>query len=157
MDENGPEGTGDGPAAPEPPAPGPAVPEPAVPEPAAHEDVPDLADVLATARPALAERRTAASHRLAALTGRFDEVVAAAAGSNLDDEHDPEGATIAFERSQIDALARQAAAELAEVDAAEARITAGTYGTCERCGAPIPAGRLQARPTARTCVGCASR
>lgn len=147
MDENGPEGTGDGPAA----------PESAAPEPAAHEDVPDVDDALAAARSALAERRAAAAHRLAALTGRFDEVVAASVGSNLDDEHDPEGATIAFERSQIDALARQATAELAEVDAAEARIAAGTYGTCERCGAPIPAGRLQARPTARTCVGCASR
>jgi RNA polymerase-binding transcription factor DksA len=107
-------------------------------------------------RAALAERRAAAAHRLAALTGRFDEVVAASAGSNLDDEHDPEGATIAFERSQIDALARRAAAELAEVDAAEARLAAGTYGTCEGCGASIPAGRLEARPTARTCVACAA-
>ncbi|WP_225752643.1 TraR/DksA C4-type zinc finger protein [Actinotalea sp. Marseille-Q4924] len=114
-------------------------------------------DALATVRSALAERRVAAAQRLAALTGRFDEVVAASAGSNLDDEHDPEGATIAFERSQIDALARQAAAELAEVDAAEARLADGTYGTCERCGEAIPAGRLEARPTARTCVTCAAR
>lgn len=111
----------------------------------------------AAARAALAARRAAAAGRLAALTGRFDEVVAAAEGSNLDDEHDPEGATIAFERSQIGALARQAAAELAEVDAAESRMAAGTYGTCEICGAEIPAGRLEARPTARTCVPCAAR
>ncbi|EYR65183.1 hypothetical protein N866_05895 [Actinotalea ferrariae CF5-4] len=113
-------------------------------------------DALVPVRSALAERRRAAAHRLAALTGRFDEVVAASAGANLDDEHDPEGATIAFERSQIDALARQAAAELAEVDAAEARLDDGTYGTCERCGAPIPAARLEARPTARTCITCAA-
>ncbi|MBC7291464.1 MAG: TraR/DksA C4-type zinc finger protein [Actinotalea sp.] len=108
-------------------------------------------------RSALAERRVAAAQRLAALTGRFDEVVAASLGANLDDEHDPEGATIAFERAQIDALARQAAAELAEVDAAQARLADGTYGTCERCAQPIPVGRLEARPTARTCVGCAQR
>ena len=31
----------------------------------------------------------------------------------------------------------------------------GSYGTCEACGGPIPAARLEARPTARTCVGCA--
>ena len=114
-------------------------------------------DALVPVRSALAERRRAAAHRLAALTGRFDEVVAASAGANLDDEHDPEGATIAFERSQIDALARQAAAELAEVAAAETRLAAGTYGTCERCGSSIPPARLEARPTARTCVACAAR
>jgi DnaK suppressor protein len=32
----------------------------------------------------------------------------------------------------------------------------GTYGVCEVCGARIPDGRLEARPTARTCVGCAA-
>src|SRR5690349_16516618 len=39
--------------------------------------------------------------RLAGLTNDFDAVVAASLNSNADDEHDPEGATIAFERSQI--------------------------------------------------------
>lgn len=108
-------------------------------------------------RAALADRRAEASRRLASLTGRFDEVVDAAVGSNLDDEHDPEGATIAFERSQIGALVHQATTELEEIGAAEQRLAAGAYGRCERCGASIPVGRLQARPTARTCVGCAGR
>ena len=74
---------------------------------------------------------------------------------NADDEHDPEGATIAFERSQVDALVRQTEQHLAEVDAALARLADGTYGLCERCGRPIPEGRLEARPVARTCVPCA--
>ncbi|WP_306514392.1 TraR/DksA family transcriptional regulator, partial [Janibacter hoylei] len=81
----------------------------------------------------------------------------ASEGSNADDEHDPEGATIAFERSQVDALARQAREHLREIDAALARLDAGDYGTCERCGRPISAGRLEARPTARTCIDCAGR
>ena len=38
------------------------------------------------------------------------------------------------------------------VDAALARVEAGTYGICEVCGEPVPDGRLEARPTARTCV-----
>ncbi|WP_341927907.1 TraR/DksA C4-type zinc finger protein [Nocardioides psychrotolerans] len=101
-----------------------------------------------------AERRRTAS-RLASLRGDFDAVVAASRDTNADDEHDPEGATIAFERSQVDALVHQAVAHLAEVDAALARLDAGTYGTCEVCGRSIPAGRLEARPMARTCVGCA--
>ena len=94
--------------------------------------------------------------RLAGLTDAFDEVVAASKDTNADDEHDPEGATIAFERSQADALVRQARAHLAEIDAAEARIEAGTFGTCERCGGPIGEARLEARPTARLCIECAS-
>ncbi|GGC00622.1 TraR/DksA family transcriptional regulator [Cellulomonas carbonis] len=107
-------------------------------------------------RAALDERRSEAARRLASLTGRFDEVVQAAAGSNVDDEHDPEGATIAFERSQIGALVHQATTELEEVAAARERLDAGAYGLCERCGTSIPAERLRARPTARTCVGCAT-
>ena len=91
--------------------------------------------------------------RLASLTDDYAGVVAASRDTNADDEHDPEGATIAFERSQVDALVRQAREHLADIDAALARVAAGTYGLCEVCGKPIPDGRLEARPTARTCVG----
>lgn len=102
----------------------------------------------------LALERKSTLTRLAALTGDFDRIVDASRDSNADDEHDPEGATIAFERSQVDALIHQARTQLVEVDAALARIASGTYGTCERCGAPIAEARLEARPTARTCVTC---
>lgn len=103
----------------------------------------------------LEQERQATLARLATLTGDFNQLVAASEGSNADDEHDPEGATIAFERSQLEALVQQARTYLTEIDAAFARVAAGTYGVCERCGRPIPAERLQARPTARTCVRCA--
>ncbi len=82
-------------------------------------------------------------------------MVAASRDTNADDEHDPEGATIAFERSQVDALVRQARARLPEVDAALERIAEGIYGVCLECGRPIAAARLEARPTAATCVECA--
>ncbi|MEO9323224.1 TraR/DksA C4-type zinc finger protein [Nocardioides sp. C4-1] len=101
-----------------------------------------------------AERRRT-TRRLALLLGDFDEVVAASKDTNADDEHDPEGATIAFERSQIDTLVRQARYRLAEVDEALARLEAGRYGRCEVCGGVVPAERLAVRPTARTCVTCA--
>ena len=94
--------------------------------------------------------------RLATLTHDFAEVVAASRDSNADDEHDPEGATIAFERSQLDALANQARGHLAEIDAAIARIDHGMYGVCETCGQPISDARLRARPVARACITCAS-
>ena len=92
--------------------------------------------------------------RLADLTGDFDEIVAASRDTNADDEHDPEGATIAFERSQLSTVVEQARTRLTELDAALRRVAEGTYGICERCGRPIPEERLEARPTARTCVSC---
>lgn len=111
----------------------------------------------ARVREALLERRQDAGDRLAALTRQFQDVVDAAEGANVDDEHDPEGTTIAFERSQLDALARSAREELAEVDGALERLETGDYGRCEVCGEQIPVERLLVRPTARTCVPCAER
>ncbi len=102
----------------------------------------------------LQEERQRAVERLAHLRGDFDEVVAASRDTNADDEHDPEGATIAFERSQLDTLVRLARRNLAEVEAAIERLDEGGYGTCEVCGRPIPPERLEVRPTARRCVGC---
>jgi DnaK suppressor protein len=102
----------------------------------------------------LESERELTVQRLTALTEDFAGVVAASRDTNADDEHDPEGATIAFERSQVDALVRQARAHLEEIDAALMRVSQSTYGTCERCGEPIPPARLEARPTARTCVTC---
>ena len=106
-------------------------------------------------RERLQAERDATLSRLAQLTRDFDGVVAASRDSNADDEHDPEGATIAFERSQTVALVSQARRHVTEIDAALDRIAAGTYGTCERCHQPIAAGRLEARPVARTCITCA--
>ncbi len=102
-----------------------------------------------------AEHR-AATEQLAALRGEFDGIVAASADSNADDEHDPEGSTIAFERSQVTALIEQAERRLEEIDAARGRVHAGTYGRCEVCGEPIASARLEARPVARACVQCAA-
>ena len=93
--------------------------------------------------------------RLESLTDDYEGVVAASRDTNADDEHDPEGATIAFERSQVGALVEQAREHLAEIDAALVRVTDGSYGACERCGGQIPPERLEARPIARLCMGCA--
>jgi DnaK suppressor protein len=107
-------------------------------------------------RPAelLEHERRVTLDRLAALRADFGGIVEASRDSNADDEHDPEGATIAFERSQVGALAQQAEHHLAEIEAALERLRLGVYGVCERCGQRIPEGRLEARPTARSCVRC---
>jgi DnaK suppressor protein len=103
----------------------------------------------------LLAERARTRERLAALRGDHAAMVDASRDSNADDEHDPEGATIAFERSQVDAVIGQAERQLAEVEEALVRVADGSYGTCAVCGRPIPAARLEARPTARTCVACA--
>ncbi|GEP33993.1 DnaK suppressor protein [Nocardioides szechwanensis] len=108
-----------------------------------------------TPRDRLLADRERTSARLATLRGDFRSVVDASRDTNADDEHDPEGATIAFERSQVYALVRQATQHLDEVDAALSRLDDGTYGRCEVCGNAIAAARLEVRPTARTCVACA--
>lgn len=113
--------------------------------------------VMDDARDLLASEREQTLARLASLTGDYDAVVAASLDTNADDEHDPEGATIAFERSQIGALVRQVRHHLAEVDAALSRLDAGTYAVCERCGEPIGPERLEALPAARLCIRCAAR
>ncbi|NUR06098.1 MAG: TraR/DksA family transcriptional regulator [Nocardioidaceae bacterium] len=106
-------------------------------------------------RAALDELARRTTERLAALTGDYSDIVAASQDSNADDEHDPEGSTIAFERSQVGALVEAAREQLVEVEAARQRLDDGTYGACERCGRPIGDERLTARPTARLCIDCA--
>lgn len=106
-------------------------------------------------RAVLESKLASARTRLARLTEDFDGVVAASRDTNADDEHDPEGATIAFERSQLHALIQQARNQVAESEAALTRWEADTYGTCETCGGDIGTARLEARPTARLCIDCA--
>ena len=90
------------------------------------------------------------------LSRAVGEIIAAATGVATDDEHDPEGQTIAFERAQAAALLAQARVRLDDIDAALARLRAGTYGRCEQCGEHISPQRLDARPAARLCIRCAT-
>ena len=101
----------------------------------------------------VAERRQVAK-RIADLGRDLQAMIDASAGA--DDEHDPEGSTIGFERAQVASLLDQAHAHLVDLDRAEESLRAGTYGRCEACGDPIAADRLAAHPTATTCVPCAT-
>ena len=92
------------------------------------------------------------------LEREFTAIVASAADGSAggDDEHDPEGATVAFERQHIAALLDRARAHLEAIDAALRKVDAGSYEICDVCGRPIGAERLAARPAALTCVLCAA-
>ena len=106
-------------------------------------------------RGSLAAARSETLDLVRSMNADFQAMVGASADANADDEHDPEGSTIAFERSQLAALLAQAQSRLTELAAAQQRLDDGTYGVCERCGNTISAPRLAARPATRTCIACA--
>jgi DnaK suppressor protein len=108
-------------------------------------------------RATLLAERASVLGRITALERDFASLVESAASGGADDEHDPEGATLAFERQHVAALIEQGRRQLRGIDETIGRLDAGGYGLCAGCGQPIPAERLAARPTARTCVRCAGR
>ncbi len=103
--------------------------------------------------------RERALRQIAELERDFTAIVASAADGSAgsDDEHDPEGATVAFERQHVAALLAQARAHLDAIDAALRKVDSGVYEICDICGNPIGAERLAARPAALTCVRCAAK
>jgi RNA polymerase-binding transcription factor DksA len=107
---------------------------------------------LPRARERLRARLADVERLLAGQTALAAEIAESGRDANADDEHDPEGSTLAWERQQAAALATGAAAERERLLAALARVDVGTYGRCEVCGRPIPEGRLEARPAATRCV-----
>lgn len=111
------------------------------------------------ARAKLNTERDQALRQIGELEREFTAIATSAAegSAGSDDEHDPEGATVAFERQHVAALLAQVRAHLAAIDAALSKLDAGAYELCDRCGEPIGAERLAARPAALLCVRCAAR
>jgi DnaK suppressor protein len=107
-------------------------------------------------REAIATVRRRNAEQIANLERSLADIVEAAQLTSTDDEHDPEGATIAYERAQVSALLSQARSDLVAVDAATERVDNGTITTCERCGGSIAMERLLALPTVRACIRCAA-
>jgi DnaK suppressor protein len=107
----------------------------------------------------LNSERERALRQIAELERDFTAIVASAADGSAgsDDEHDPEGATVAFERQHVAALLARARAHLDAIDAALRKVDSGVYEICDICGQPIGAERLAARPASLTCVRCAAK
>jgi DnaK suppressor protein len=107
-------------------------------------------------RDELLRLRDQAGAQVSSLQGELQALFEASRASNADDEHDPEGTTIAFERAQLTAVLDAARRHLRDLDLAVHHFDEGTYGVCETCGKEIPDDRMTARPSARTCITCAS-
>lgn len=111
---------------------------------------------LAVLHELLTADRDRTTNLISSLTRNFTSIVEATRLTATDDEHDPEGSTIAFERSQTSSLLAAATNHLTDVDTALNKIANGNYGHCERCGAPVSRERLLARPATRACITCAA-
>lgn len=111
---------------------------------------------IAAHRALLQHERARTVERIAALTRDVDAFVETAELTNVDDEHDPEGQTIAYERAQAISLRGEATIALERLDAALAAIDDGTYGRCRFCGQPIGPERLAALPGVPSCIACAA-
>lgn len=59
------------------------------------------------------------------------------------------------DRDVVDALGREALAELRQIDAAFSRMDQGRFGVCASCGSAIEDARLEAYPYATECIACA--
>ncbi len=106
---------------------------------------------------ALLQQRVAHAERQSAdLVTTVEAVRAARRLSVADDEHDPEGSTVSLDQAREVALLTRVEHTLAELRAAQCRLADDSYGRCQGCGQPIPAGRLRARPEARFCVPCSA-
>jgi DnaK suppressor protein len=89
------------------------------------------------------------------LEASFADLTEAADASPPDDEHDPEGHTIAYERSRLTGQRDTYLRNIAELTAAEMRLDDVRSALCDGCGEPIPFERRLAVPTSTRCVACA--
>jgi DnaK suppressor protein len=104
----------------------------------------------------LAAEREETVERIAALERQIAGLAEEQALTAHDDEHDPEGVTIAAQRAQLLGLRAGARRDLAAVNRAVDRLATGSYGCCARCGHDIGEARLEALPAAETCIACAT-
>lgn len=112
----------------------------------------DIRDVRAIV--AAEQRRTA--RQIASLAAIVAAIVEGSELTSTDDEHDPEGATIAYERAQASALLRQARADADALVLTRRTLDEGRRPGCSVCGCDIDLERVAALPTTTRCVRCAS-
>lgn len=115
-----------------------------------------MADTVGIYADLLTERIAETQGKRNALLRAIDDMRETRSLTAADDEHDPEGSTVSLDQARDTALLERIERTLGELTQAQERLTAGTYGSCERCQDAIPAERLQVRPEARLCVRCVS-
>jgi RNA polymerase-binding transcription factor len=111
----------------------------------------DAQNVLTTVR--AEQQRTA--RQVESLEGVVASIVEGSELTSTDDEHDPEGATIAYERAQAIALLRQAREDLDALVVTCMQLESTQVVVCSVCGRTIDLERVATLPTTRRCIRCA--
>jgi len=101
------------------------------------------------ARELLGHKRAEVEAELSALSAPAEDSGDISFGKRVGD-----GTSIAVERITQVAAHDGLQEVLADVTRAEVKLDEGTYGKCDQCGKPIPAGRLEVRPWSTRCVDC---
>ena len=104
----------------------------------------------------VAAEQERAARQVASLEAIVAAIVDGSELTSTDDEHDPEGATIAYERAQASALLRQARADCDALVATRRQLEQGRRVVCSMCGRDIDLERVAALPTTSRCVRCAA-
>ena len=86
------------------------------------------------------------------LTEATEDVEHESSGDPSAGGHIADAGSELFERSRDLSIVEDLDAQLADIDHATARLTNGSYGSCEACGKPIDAARLAIRPATRFCL-----
>lgn len=115
------------------------------------------ADQLDGYRKALSEERLRVLHNIDSFHQEFGQSLTDLTEENGIESHLGDQGTVTFLRERDLSIEDHEEFMLNEIDAALARITDGTFGTCMDCGNEVPAARLEALPYARRCIGCQER
>ncbi len=105
-------------------------------------------EAVSEAREALLRKR----HRLVDLRGEAES-----RGRGLRQDRSADWVDLASEQGAarlLDDLTEREMDQIAEIDAALARIEQGTYGVCLSCGGRVEPARLKALPEVRFCLAC---
>jgi RNA polymerase-binding transcription factor DksA len=134
-----------------------AAPAKAAATPVPADDDQPLAEFLAEMRVLLREERAGYVRQADELKAEADSLALEHEPGDVQfDEEGGEGGTSNVDRELDLVLSAQARSAIMEIDRATLKIEAGSYGTCEQCGQPIPQARLKALPYASLCVACKS-
>lgn len=102
-------------------------------------------DLLVSARRELEASRTE-------LLARNEELDVTSSDPLAYDDNFADSAQVAAELGENHAILAANTEKLDDIERALAKIDAGTYGTCDECGEPIGAARLEAMPASRYCI-----
>ena len=105
-----------------------------------------------TARTRLDEERERLTRTLGELEQQSDAQKESLQELSVYDQHPGDIGTETFEMEKDASITESVRAALRDIDEAQSRLEAGTYGQCQRCGQPIADERLEAMPAARYCL-----